>query len=331
MKSHQRERRQRSSCLGSARASRAVAGAHAYHTGPPAAPLSRDLLGTRTNRRGTGWNMRGRMCSPSVNAGAAACSAFTLIELLVVIAIIGILAALLVPALGKAKAMALSIQCKSNLRQLQLAWLSWADDNQDRLVPNWFNGTDPDWTTYYSTTNSWVSGTAWADPSTAGIQNGALWPYMGKAVNIYRCPSDKWVTNYAGTPAPCPRPFDVTLSMAMNGGENGQNGKARDSRIAITLTEIHQPVRVFTFMDASAESMTMGTFVANPDQTNGWYTIPGERDRGCGANVAYADGHVKFKPLEYRGRIRTNMVTFLVNDADHADLRWVLDAMLNTR
>ncbi|MCX6927453.1 MAG: hypothetical protein NT154_30245, partial [Verrucomicrobia bacterium] len=144
-------------------------------------------------------------------------------------------------------------------------------------MPNWFNGTNPDWTTYYNTTNSWVSGTAWTDLSTAGIQQGALWDYV-KNVSSYRCPSDKWKTNYAGKPSPCPRPFNVTLSMAMNGGENGRNGKARDSRIAITFTEIRRPGRVFTFMDACAKSMTSGTFVADPDQTNAWYTIPGERE-----------------------------------------------------
>ena len=194
-------------------------------------------------------------------------------------------------------------------------------------MPNWLNGTASDWTTYYSTTNSWVSGTAWANPSTAGIQQGALWDYV-KNVGSYRCPSDKWVTNYPGTPAPCPRPFNATLSIAMSGGENGQNGKAYNPRIAITLTEIRRPFRVSTFMDASAKSMPSGTFVASPDQPNGWFTIPGERDRRCGANVAFADGHVQFQPWKHLGRIRTNMVTFVVNDADRADLRWVLDAVL---
>jgi prepilin-type N-terminal cleavage/methylation domain-containing protein/prepilin-type processing-associated H-X9-DG protein len=253
--------------------------------------------------------------------------AFTLIELLVVIAIIAILAALLLPALGKAKSAALSAQCSSNLRQLQLAWLHYAHDNQDRLVPNWFNYSDPDWTTSCSTTNSWVSGTAWANPSTAGIQQGALWPYTGKAVSIYRCPFDNWVTNYAGTPAPCPRPFNVTLSIAMNGGENSKNGKAYSPGIMIALTEIRQPVRMFTFMDACAKSMTSGTFVANPDQPGAWYTIPGERDRGCGANVAFADGHVSFKKWQYRGRIRQDFEKPVANAADRADLRWVLDAV----
>jgi prepilin-type N-terminal cleavage/methylation domain-containing protein/prepilin-type processing-associated H-X9-DG protein len=263
---------------------------------------------------------------PSVKGESASARAFTLIELLVVIAIIAILAALLLPVLGKAKGAAQSAQCSSNFRQLQVAWLNYAQDNRDRLVPNWFNYSHPDWRTSRSTTNSWVSGTAWTDPSTAGIQQGALWDYV-KNVGCYHCPSDKWVTDYAGMPAPCPRPFNVTLSMAMNGGQNGQNGKAYRAEIVITLTEIRRHVRVFTFMDACAKSMTSGAFLADPDQPDVWYTITGERDRGCGANVAFADGHVQFKKWQYLGRIRVGMQTSLKNAADRADLRWVLDAV----
>src|SRR5436309_4241532 len=72
---------------------------------------------------------------PAVRAG------FTLIEMLVVVAIIAILAALLLPALAKAKCKAHGIYCLNNQKQLVLAWVMYADDNQDKLVPNHDGGT----------------------------------------------------------------------------------------------------------------------------------------------------------------------------------------------
>ena len=146
-------------------------------------------------------------------------------------------------------------------------------------------------------------------------------------VAVYRCPSEKSVWHYAATATPCPRPFSVTLSVAMNGGENGRNGKAYSPGILVTLTEIPQPVGTLTFIDACSSSMTSGTFITDPDQPGAWYTIPGERDRDAGANVAFADGHVSFKKWQHRGRIRTGLRTPVANAADRADLRWVLDAL----
>jgi len=249
--------------------------------------------------------------------------AFTLIELLVVIAIIAILAALLLPALSKAKRAAQSTQCASNLRQLQLARHLYSGDHNDRLVPNWtmFPSWPTDYRDSYSTTNAWVTGSAMLSDSTDGIRRGRLWPYT-QGDGIYRCPSDKSLWRYGARQAS--RPFNVALSAAMNGGKNGDNGRALHPLVVEKLAEIRRPVSVFTFMDEEEASMTSEAFFVPPDHTDFWYMIPGYRDKGCGANVAFADGHVSFKKWQYLGRTRTGPTTYVQNALDREDLAWVV-------
>jgi prepilin-type processing-associated H-X9-DG protein len=64
-----------------------------------------------------------------------------------------------------------------------------------------------------------------------------------------------------------------------------------------------------TFMDKHEDSVTSGLFVVEPRQNQRWWTIPGERDRGHGANAAFADGHVSFKKWQYLGRKRTGALS----------------------
>src|SRR6267378_4205086 len=129
---------------------------------------------------------------------------FTLIELLVVIGIIAILAALLLPALGKAKIKAQGIQCMNLSRQLTLCAIMYSADNNDLICINKVGtpgmGADGPLSWVRSWENLLPNNDGNYEPR--GILNGLLSPYVANNLNAYKCPADTYLSVKAGQRIP---------------------------------------------------------------------------------------------------------------------------------
>jgi prepilin-type N-terminal cleavage/methylation domain-containing protein/prepilin-type processing-associated H-X9-DG protein len=228
---------------------------------------------------------------------------FTLIELLVVIAIIAILAAMLLPALSKAKVRAQGTGCMNNTKQLTLAWRMYAEDNGDNLpfayataanapyvwVPGILDGTNP------RANDNWNQDTT--------IKKSLLWPYCGNSVGIWHCPADtSYGINDQNQRVPRARSVSMSNWVGGNGDDTvneyrGYWGNSGKWKVFRKLSQMLRPGPSMTYviLDERQDSINDAYFVVEMD---GYPDLASTKlvDFPAGyhnnaAGFAFADGH----------------------------------------
>ena len=233
---------------------------------------------------------------------------FTLIELLVVIAIIALLASMLLPALAKAREMGRKAKCISNLKQISLAFIMYADDNDGYLPPTYYM-----WDT--GETIGWdFSSAGWSGPYGSGLLNSYL------TDQIYKCPTA--VSLYTGG-----RPYTgYAYNMTHIGGGYdswGMNqspakmGKVKNPSATVLVTD--SGIWMEPVWGSGNYEVCGNNYLRAPSAEGLTGPLVHFRHNGS-ANVAYCDGHVESTNKKYNTNSNNSSLADLSTNDSAYDL-----------
>jgi len=213
-------------------------------------------------------------------------SGFTLIELLVAVAMIGLLVALLLPVLSKAKIKAQRVNCLSNLRQIGMGWTMYYHDNSGALVESYG----------VNNSNAWVMGSMQNATEAIDlnlVRQGRLFPYV-RNPGAYHCPGDKGVSIGGSNLVASVRSYAMNSFMGARDPSLGPiPPSARDYVQFFTReSDLRKPSELWIILDEDERSINDGFFITDP-AARVWYDFPAvsahRHDYSFG--VQFSDGH----------------------------------------